>query len=272
MHYNETRYQEEFLHFVEEEDLPGYLCGSSFHREVPLSYVMEGSSRGGVFMPNASVDFLEVDVMGRLHLWEAKKLHSYELTSGRVIGQLLFYDWLFRTYEREALKAKLRGAGVEIDRIAAFREDKGLKFESWNILVCGGAGYELAAGVNPIMWNYAAVMDDYFKESTPKTATYHFYHTKHGMELASIWNVSIFRPFTMETNALIAFLESEENFCYDYEIEDGQLNLYHDPDMPVYTQGEDQIMPECLFLKFIGRLHLADHLGVSTDYLDSKGS
>ena len=114
--------------------------GSRFYREVKLQYDMEEGS-GGSEMPNASVDFIELDAAGKLHLWEAKLLHSYELISGRVIGQIMFYDWLFRTYQRELLRPHLVESGLNPDEIEGFNNpEEDIRFCSWNILVCGGEG------------------------------------------------------------------------------------------------------------------------------------
>jgi len=78
----EAFYQKRFL----DTKKPDFFSGSVFHREVPLSY--GGQAKGTNEMPNASLDFVEVDRDGQLHLWEVKLLHSYESKSGRVVGQM----------------------------------------------------------------------------------------------------------------------------------------------------------------------------------------
>ena len=223
---SEKWYQSEFLNYVENSELPSYLNGSRFHREVPLFYDMTDKPSTGEYTPKASVDFIEIDALGELHLWEAKKLHSYELTSGRVIGQLMFYDWLFKTYEREALKAILTKHRVSVDSIKSIREDTEVNFKSWNLLVCGGYGYEISAGINPVMWNYPTITEQYFQESVPALATYQFYHTEESMMLDNIWNMSIFDPQRMEANALLAFLNSEDNYLYDFVTDKEEIVLY----------------------------------------------
>lgn len=267
----ETWYQERFFSLVQREALLDYMEGSVFYREIPLSYSMAASSRGGHFMPNASVDFVEVDALGHLHLWEAKRLHSYELTSGRVVGQMLFYDWLFRTYEKSILRDVLSDAGLAVDSIAAFRDEADLCFDSWNVLVCGGFGYEIGVGINPVMWNYPTIHDDYFKDSVPPIAVYHFYHVNGDMRLRNIWDISLFRPMDMEYKALLAFLNSEDNTMYRFEFKDDELILSSlSPDLPV--KRADQKLSFELFLKFVGRLHMAEQLGVELQLFNRDGT
>ena len=38
-------------------------------------------------------------------------------------------------------------------------------FKTWNILVCGGEGWELCAGINPIMWNYPTLTVELIKKT-----------------------------------------------------------------------------------------------------------
>ncbi|BBC23588.1 hypothetical protein [Pseudanabaena sp. ABRG5-3] len=260
----ETWYQSRFSKLIAECNpervVTPLIHGSRFYREVKLQYDMaEGS--GGLEMPNASVDFIELDAAGRLHLWEAKLLHSYELISGRVIGQLMFYDWLFRTYERELLRPHLVDSGLNPDEIEGFNNpEEDIRFCSWNILVCGGEGYEIAAGINPVMWNHHLIPEDYFTKTAPKVSTFHLYHDQSddedGLIVQDIWHISIFNPMQMEQNALLAYLQSDENWLYNWEINEGKLTLEPRPDFPKDALRLTDGMPEKLYWEFTGRKHL----------------
>lgn len=141
-----------------------FIRGSKFFPEVPFDYSMTKGRRKPETL-GASFDFIELDVSGKLHLWELKTLHAYELTSGRVLGQLMFYDWMFRSSNRSYQNMRLRESGIELEKVDEPEDpDKGLQFKSWNILVCGGHGYEIAAGVNPIMWEHNVLSEKYFDD------------------------------------------------------------------------------------------------------------
>jgi len=59
-------------------------------REVPLSYEQDKKRFSKSFeMPDYSLDFLEFDRRGGLHIWEAKWIHDSDLIRGKVIGQLM---------------------------------------------------------------------------------------------------------------------------------------------------------------------------------------
>jgi hypothetical protein len=242
--------------------LSSFLHGSQFYREVSLQYDME-EGVGGPEMPNTSVDFIEVDSMGRLHLWEAKLLHSYELTSGRVMGQMMFYDWLFRTYKRDLLRPRLKAAGIDTSVIHGFdNSHERLRFCSWNILVCGGEGFEIAAGVNPVMWNHHVIPTDYFHDDAPKVATYHLYHDQseehNGLVVQDLWHLSVFNPARMERNALLAYLNSDENWIYSWKIEAGEIVLALRDGIPSEMIGLACQVPESTFWRLNGRKHLLD--------------
>lgn len=259
----EAWYQSRFPKLVSECDpqrVTPLIHGSRFYREVKLQYAMEEGS-GGSEMPNASVDFIELDAAGRLHLWEAKLLHSYELISGRVIGQLMFYDWLFRTYNRELLRPHLVASGLDPNEIEGFNNsEEDVRFCSWNILVCGGEGYEIAAGINPVMWNHHLVPEDYFTKNAPKVSTFHLYHDQSddedGLVVQDIWHISIFNPLQMERNALLAYLQSDENWLYEWRFTENELILEPRPDFPEDALGLTDDVLENLYWQFTGREHL----------------
>jgi hypothetical protein len=41
--------------------------------------------------------------------------------------------------------------------------DPNAVFKSWNLCICGGSGYELAAGYNPVAWSCWIIAEEYFK-------------------------------------------------------------------------------------------------------------
>lgn len=257
MNKSEKWYQEEFLKLASTGDVPAYIEGSSFYREIPFSYEMDSSAKGGPYMPNASIDFIEIDSKGYMHIWEAKKLNSYELTSGRVIGQLMFYDWLMKTYSPQKLATELEKRKAPEELIRHIEKQKELTFKSWNILVCGGYGYELAAGFNPAIWNYTSIGEQYFSKETPGLSIHQMYHADEKLLLESIWKMSLFAPLQMEQNAFWAYLKSTDNEFFDYEVDkDGNFRLIYDSEMPLIDL--DKELSNEKFLSLIGRDHLVE--------------
>jgi hypothetical protein len=128
--------------------------------------------------------------------------------------------------------------------------------------VCGGEGYEIAAGINPVMWNHHLVPKDYFTEQAPKVCTFHLYHDQSNNEesliVQDIWHISIFNPSHMENNALLAYLQSDENWLYDWKVDNGELTLIPRLDFPEDALGSIHDVPERLYWEFTGREHLID--------------
>jgi hypothetical protein len=233
---NERDYQKRFVEEVGRSvELLPWLDGSIFFREVPLRYEVGKISRSrDKFMPDTLADFIELDKHGNFHLWEAKLLHSDEFIKGKVVGQLMFYDWLFQTDKTRAW-LKLSPCSELSSDLRQKLQSAELVFRSWNILVCGGKGWELAAGVNPTAWTYTTVNDDYLKEGGPALAVYHMFHTKTGFALRSLWHLTLFSPQQMHVDSLEAYVDE------GYEL-------------PVDEPGVWD-MPKNLLLKFVGREH-----------------
>jgi hypothetical protein len=204
---DEGYFQKKFLEFYKEHP---FFEGSFMTRETPQFYSFEETKRiKDNYMPFSITDFIELDRNGFFHLWEAKMLNSDELLKGKAIGQLLFYDFLFKTYPEEDLKALLIDEGFDKNIITKMTYDD-FNFKTWNILVCGGEGWELCAGVNPIMWNYPTLPEQYFKESVPKLNLFHFYEVTEGYDLKNIWELAIDFPQKLHKEAFIKYLELSE--------------------------------------------------------------
>jgi hypothetical protein len=176
--------------------------------------------------------FIELDKNGRLHLWEAKLLWADDFQKGKVVGQLLFYDWLFQTDEQRTWLDVKPCVDIELSIKMRLR-NADLKFHSWNVLVCGGKGWELAAGVNPHAWTYTAVKDAYLQDGSPCLAVYHLFHTRVGFAIRNLWQLSINQPHHMHVDSVIAYVE--EGY-----------------DLPDANDIEEE-MPNNLLLSFIGR-------------------
>jgi hypothetical protein len=231
---NESEYQRKFIEVVDTSytQLP-WLEGSLFFREVPLRYeIGKTKPEKDGFMPDTFADFIELDKKGRLHLWEAKLLWADDFQKGKVVGQLLFYDWLFQTDEQRTWLDVKPCVDVE-STIRTRLQSTELRFHSWNVLDCGGKGWELAAGVNPHAWTYTAVNESYLRDEAPCLAVYHMFHTQVGFAIRNLWQLSINQPKHMHVDSLISYVDE------GYELPD--------------ANDDQEDIPDHLFLKFIGR-------------------
>lgn len=235
---NESEYHQIFLETLASNgEYTPFLSDSKFFHEIPIRYEIGKMKRAkDLFMPDMKMDFLELDAHGSFHLWEAKLLESDELIKGKVLGQCMFYDFLFRTDEKRTW-TKLSPCKDEPQSTREILESAPLKFKSWNILVCGGEGWELAAGVNPNIWTYTTIMEDYFSEESPDVSVYHLFETRNGWCIQNLWHLSVLRPKRMHPDAYEAYLKAE---C-------------EHPALGVITEDVKDDMPFDLFMKFIGR-------------------
>lgn len=203
---SESEYQKEFLKFVRKHH---FFKGSDFAREVPLFYdVKKKKKEKDFFCPDCKVDFVELDKEDRFHLWEAKLLHKEDLIKGKVLGQLLFYDFYFSTYDEEDLTSILIKKGIPKERFSKMKRKK-YRPHSWNIVVCGGEGWEIAAGVNPIMWTYHGGLDHYLKKPN-HINVFHFFKTSKGFDLKSLWELSVLSPKHMNRESFEKYLQGRE--------------------------------------------------------------
>jgi len=220
---DESYFQKKFLKFYKSHH---FFCDSFMSRELPQFYSFDSPKRvKDEYMPYSITDFIEIDSEGNFHLWEAKMIHSDELLKGKAIGQLLFYDFLFRTYPEKNLKELLIENGFDEKKISNKNYDD-FHFKTWNILVCGGEGWELCAGVNPIMWNYPTLPEEYFKDSTPNLNLFHFYEVSSGFDLKNIWELAIDTPQKLHIEAFSKFLNLDEIPSED-EIEGYYLDFFN---------------------------------------------
>jgi hypothetical protein len=200
---DEAYFQKEFLNFYKNHP---FFKGSFMSREIPQFYSFDSPKRKkDYFMPFSVTDFIEIDADGNFHLWEAKLLHSDELIKGKAVGQLIFYDFLFSTYPETELKELLIKTGFDKEIINKFSFEN-FNFKTWNILVCGGQGWEISAGVNPIMWNYPSLKESYFQENSPELNVFHFYEVNEGYDLKNIWELSILNPRDLHPDAMCRYL------------------------------------------------------------------
>jgi hypothetical protein len=204
---DESYFQKEFLKFYISHP---FFCDSFMSRELPQFYSFDLPKREkDEYTPFSITDFIEIDSEGNFHLWEAKMIHSDELLKGKAIGQLLFYDFLFSTYPEKNLKKLLIENGFD-EEIITKKKYEDFHFKTWNILVCGGEGWELCAGINPIMWNYPTLPDNYFKDSTPNLNLFHFYEVSTGFDLKNIWELVIDIPQKLHIEAFSKYMDLGE--------------------------------------------------------------
>lgn len=213
---NEKYYQKRFLEYLEQNRPYSYLVDSEFIDELKLFYDMEKiRMEKSKVIPDYSVDFIEVDRMGCLHIWEAKMLDKEELIRGKVIGQLYFYHFLLRSYDVNKLILLLRDKGVSEEKLDLISRN-GIIIKTWNILVCGGRGWELCAGINPIMWTYNDFSIDTEGSNIPPTSVYHFYQVNKEYDLKHLFEQSIFYPEYLHSTVYERVLNEELKVSKDY--------------------------------------------------------
>mgnify|MGYP000496966077 CR=1 FL=1 len=231
---NENGWQKIFIEFLHRSRPT-----STFVPKIRLPYSIGKYHKGKEFgMPDTEIDIVEFDANNQFHLWELKLLESPEVWNGKFLGQIMLYDYLFRTepwteilgrfltkqckgdngikgnFQRitdylvscEA-PANVTYSGKDGDEIidgAAIHS-----FKSWNLVVCGGCGYELAAGYNPVIWSYYALQDDYFKKDTPSLEIHHFYKIVDGYDMRSLPDISVLEKGSVHPDAW-------GKFCRDF--------------------------------------------------------
>lgn len=156
-------------------------------------------------MPDTILDVVEFDEAGNFHLWELKKIESPEVWNGKFFGQLMLYNFLFNTEPWNELLGRFvmknatldNGIKGDIEKILGHLstfgkgevdtdKDKNATFKTWNLVVCGGHGYEIAAGVNPIAWSFWIIAEEYFKKNLPEFHFHQFYYDTNDWNLITI--------------------------------------------------------------------------------------
>lgn len=225
-----------------------WLSYNPFHNcyfgKLPLRYEIGKYRQGKLLgMPDCELDIVSVDPQSNFHLWELKKLDSNELNTGKFLGQMMLYDFLFSTEPWNELLGRFCKKGdskqpqlvgdlqVIIDAILINTDDNNTEcadenrseviggdavcsFKSWKVVVCGGKGYELAAGYNPIIWSYLTFKEQYFNENAPPLEIYHFYETSKGFELRELSTLSLFESGGLCEEARQAFENDHPNWNF----------------------------------------------------------
>ncbi len=180
-------------------------------------------------MPDTVPDVIEFDEDGNFHLWELKKMDNPEAWNGKFFGQLMFYNFLFSTEPwnellgRFAMRNAKENSGVKGDigkvlgHLAEYGDgevakddDKNALFKTWNLVVCGGHGYEIAAGYNPIAWSFWTIADEYFKEDMPDFHFHQFYKDERSWELITIPQPSVINEDGLSEYSLKKWKEKEK--------------------------------------------------------------
>lgn len=142
-------------------------------------------------------DLIEIDFAGRPHLWLFASVFSPEVVAGASIGRLFAYDRVFRATDRRDLATRIEAAvrrrRYDADHPAFARMMARMRpeFESWNLVVCGGRGCELAGLDDNPMYRLYAPLSAMIGEIRDVN-TWHFYQTSTGFDLRSLWDVAAF--------------------------------------------------------------------------------
>jgi len=221
----EDDFQSAFLE-LKARERPGHV----FAPHVELKYEIGKYSKGkDITMPDTIPDVIEFDEGNNFHLWELKLIKSNEIWNGKFFGQMMLYNYLFSTEPWNELagrfavcsekKPEFKGEVGKIlmhlssydRREIAEESDPNANFETWNLCVCGGNGYELAAGYNPVAWSFWCIAEEYFKETMPELNIWHLFETSDGFVLNQMTDLSVDEPETLHHDALSAYLSLSES-------------------------------------------------------------
>jgi len=221
---NEDFFQTAFLN-LKARDHPGHV----FAPHVELKYEIGKYSKGkDITMPDTIPDVIEFDEDHDFHLWVLKLIQSNEVWNGKFFGQMILYNFLFSTEPWNELagrfavcskqKPDFKGeVGKVLKHLSSFgrreiaeESDPNANFKTWNLCICGGYGYELAAGYNPIAWSFWCIAEDYFKETMPSFNIWHLFATKDGFVLNQMTDLSVDEPETLHRDAFSAYITLSE--------------------------------------------------------------
>ncbi len=199
-----------------------------FAPHVQLRYDIGNYSKGKDFtMPDTIPDVIEFDETERFHLWELKLINSSEVWNAKFFGQMMLYHFLFTTEPWNELLGRFSFSGQKNDfkgnldklltHLASYGSgeiaedsDPHANFATWNLCICGGSGYELAAGFNPIAWSFSILAEEYFKEIMPEFKIWHFFQTQNGFVLKEMVDLSIDDPSSLHPESLEKYFAHEE--------------------------------------------------------------
>ncbi|MEM6517596.1 MAG: hypothetical protein AAF688_15550 [Bacteroidota bacterium] len=203
----EGQYQDKFI-----EERFRKFPNNVFVPFLELKYNIGKYYKGKEFgMPDTIPDVIEFDENGDFHLWELKKLDNPEAWNGKFFGQLMLYNFLFCTEPwnellgRFAMRNAKENSGIrgDIEKVlghlaqygedeVAKDDDKNAQFKTWNLVVCGGYGFEIAAGVNPLAWSYLDMAESNYKKDLPEFNFHQFYSDPGGWTLITLPNASVY--------------------------------------------------------------------------------
>ena len=190
---------------------------------VQLRYDIGNYSKGKDFtMPDTIPDVIEFDEENNFHLWELKLITSSEAWNGKFFGQMMLYHFLFTTEPWNELVGRFAFSGQkpdfkgEVGKIlmhlssygsgeVAEESDPNANFKTWNLCICGGSGYELAAGYNPVAWSFWIIAEEYFKETMPEFKIWHLFSTQDGFVIKEMTELSLYEPSSLHPESLQAY-------------------------------------------------------------------
>lgn len=154
------------------------------------------------------IDVIEIDQKCRFHLWQFCSLHAPELMRGDGLGRLIAASTAFSHAPIGDIRARIeRGAARRKLPVPDLSRKLRFKFDSWNMVICGGRGCELAprrksdgggyfGSESPLRALYTGLSGAAIGPCGPELNTWHFYQTSTGFDLRSIWDFTLFeRPF-----------------------------------------------------------------------------
>jgi hypothetical protein len=189
---NEPEFQKFFL-----EHLKQCEGASKFFPGLSIPYEIDKKDRKkSQWMPNIIFDVIELDIKDQFHLWELKIINSSELLTGKFFGQMMLYDFLFTSSTWKDLKYRFSKTLVnanctqsDLDQHLTMGDilKHSPEFSSWNLCVCGGLEGDLDVGINPIIWTFLSMAEQYFNYTpAKKLCIWHFYETEEGFHLEEI--------------------------------------------------------------------------------------
>ncbi|MEL7377335.1 MAG: hypothetical protein AAFN65_10280 [Bacteroidota bacterium] len=210
---NENDYQKKLL-----EWFSGNIPSSTFSSKLALRYQVGKYFRGKVYgMPDCELDIVETDAAHNFHLHELKLLKSAEVKSGKFYGQMMLYDFLFRTEPLNELLGRFLMHGeivgdeqliadailkretdenttyADAEKTEIIDSKASCNFSTWSLILCGGHGYEIAAGYNPGVWSLFTFAQSYFKDNVPPFMIFHFFESDGKWWLLPIEDLSVIK-------------------------------------------------------------------------------
>ena len=215
---NENEFQRVFLALME-KSYPERVYAPHLDLKYEIGKFHKGKNFG---MPDTIPDVVEFDEEKNFHLWELKLLNSTELWTGKFFGQMMLYNFLFSTepwselcgrFSFSGMKSEFRGdVGKILLHLASFgkgqvarKKDPHASFKSWNVCICGGDGYELAAGYNPVAWSFWIIADQYFREIVPPLRIWHLFSAEGKFVLTEMKKLNVGKPHSLHPAALKAY-------------------------------------------------------------------